>query len=110
MGKGKQKKRRQVNAELKLILVLLGVFILALLVLLSIDFGGTIIHKVFGKPELITIQGECYAAFNSVIYQITSEDDCMKQCSDECWVRKMDYKGSQFVPTSTCNLCDCYCK
>jgi hypothetical protein len=97
---------------LKIVIILLAIFLTALLVLLSFEFGiAHSIEYMFHKPQPIVIQGECYAAFNSIIYQISNDADCQKQCADECWVRKKTYLDSEFISDpSSCNLCNCYCK
>lgn len=114
MSRRKQKnheKGRKNNPSLKVLKILIVVFLFALLVLVIIDLGVVqSVQKLVTKPKPIVIQGECYAFMNTVIYQINSDADCQKFCSDRCWVDKENYKSSQFVLTpGSCNLCDCYC-
>ncbi len=107
----KQERKKGNNLLLNVIKILLVIFLFTLIVLIIVDFNiVSSVRKIFEKPKPIVIQGECYSFMNTVLYQINSEDDCQKLCSDRCWVNKQNYQSSDFVLTpGSCNLCDCYC-
>lgn len=112
MIKKRQKRKNTNKLELKIVVISLSVFFIVLVILLLLDFGAfKSLKNIFHKQKPIVIKGECYSLFNTVLYEINSNADCQKQCSNECWVRGENYKNSKFILTpNSCNLCDCYCK
>lgn len=107
----RKRNRRKNKKTLRTIKILLLIFVTFLVVLLLIDFGViNSVKKIFTKKKPIVIEGQCYSFMNTILYQINSEDDCKKECSDRCWVQKEDYDSSKFIYTpGACNLCNCYC-
>ena len=109
----KRREKNQRNDKLtKIVLLVLCVFTLALLIMILINFGAfKLVQSALVPQKPIVIYGQCYAMFNTIIYQINNEEDCKKQCTDNCWVLKESYRSSQFVLTNnSCNICNCYCR
>lgn len=106
------RKKREKRRLVKILMIVLIILIVLTCFLLAIrfDFFGNILDST-KKPMKIEIPGECYLIMGNIFYNINNEDDCKKECDNECWVRKKEYVNSEFIEDQqNCNLCNCYCK
>ncbi len=109
----KKKKKRKSRKNLLRILVAILIFFVMLMFVLLIfrfDLFGKIVEGTKAQMK-IDIRGECYVIMDNLFYNINNEDDCRKECNNECWVREKEYFNSTFIHTpDACNICECYCR
>jgi len=111
MGKKKKKSiRGRKLVRILISLLVLMVVLLGVVVAWRYDFLG-IIDSSIEDPIEILIEGECHIVMENVFYTIKTDDDCKKECRNDCWVRKLDYSNHEFREVeNTCNFCDCFCE
>jgi hypothetical protein len=91
-------------------MILLGVLLLILIVLLSINLK---VWKYVSKKEIrsFTIIDQCSILFNNVLHTIKDESSCENRCRSDCLAREMKFYNSEFsLNGESCNNCNCYCK
>ena len=112
-------KRKKINSKKenpsKLIKIILFIILfLAIILFLMLIIQSSLldyINSLFRKPKMFAINDACSLIFSNVIHQIKNEGDCKISCRSECQLKNMNFYNINFIPqSSSCNICNCYCK